>query len=326
MQWQQLLKGLQRQGRRVAFVLLACCALLAGKMLANGVDIAVWKHMPAAPAPDVQPVKVERKAPPPMSSYALIEQRNLFAVDVSRVVAPAQPETAPVEVTDIPEKLKVSPLPAEVLGTLGGPDDVAIALIRDKRNKQVDVYWVGDKLFDQATILKIRRGEVVILRNGQTEVLQLYEGSAKAGEDKGPIRRARPRKPASRTDDKVRPAASGGDVELQIEELSPNNYVIDREQFSDLMGNLGPLLTQARVVPNFERGRINGYKIFAIKKGSVFEQIGLRNGDIIQAINGVSVDTPEKALQLFQQLKSETEFNLELQRGGSPLAYSYQLR
>lgn len=320
-----------KQGIRLAMLGLVGCAI--GAWFSNALARKLWQNMPPAPAPMVETETAPIFVPPPIEKFAAIAERNLFGVDIDRAVADVSDPATQTVVEAPVEKIDVSPLPAEVIGTLGGDDSVAVALIRDKRNKQVDVYWVGDKLFEQATIVEIKRGEVLVLRNGKTEILQLYEdgaGSGAASFGQMPPSAADVQATATPAvvDDAIVKAAQSedGTVQLSVTELRENEYVIDKQSFEQAMSNLGPLLTQARVVPNFSKGKIEGYKIFAIKSGSVFEQIGIKNGDVIHNVNGVGVDTPEKALQLFQQLKSETAFKIDIERGGSVTPFNYQLR
>lgn len=329
-----LLEVLQRFVRersgwvRAASVALA--GLAVGIAAANRIERALWETMPAAPRPRVEAKAPQAVAKPPLSTYAAILERNLFAIDVDRSV-PVEPAPAVDTATTVaPVKPSKSPLPAEVVGMLAGPDEVAVALIRDKRNQEVGVYFVGDNLLNQATILKINRGEVIVLRGGQQEVLQLFEAET-ADEVVERLNEESPRERGknevnTETETEAAPAVASEPGELAVEEVDEGRFVIDKESFNAVMQNLGPILTQARVVPNFKDGKIQGYKIFAIKEGSVFEAIGLQNGDIIQSINGVGVDTPEKALQLFQQLRSESDFALLIERGGTSQEFQYALR
>ena len=51
------------------------------------------------------------------------------------------------------------------------------------------------------------------------------------------------------------------------------------------------LLTQARAVPYFKQGKSVGLRLFAIKAGSLFEKIGLKNGDKVVAMSGKTTES-----------------------------------
>jgi general secretion pathway protein C len=63
--------------------------------------------------------------------------------------------------------------------------------------------------------------------------------------------------------------------------------------------------------------------LFAIRQGSVFDQLGMRNGDIIQSINGQDISDPAKALALFQELRNVGQINVTGVRNKQPFSTSY---
>ena len=86
------------------------------------------------------------------------------------------------------------------------------------------------------------------------------------------------------------------------------------------------LLTQARAVPYFKDGQSVGLRLFAIKTGSLFSEIGLKNGDILKDINGSSLADITQAIKLFEQLKQERSINLKLERGKQEVVYNYEIK
>jgi len=48
-------------------------------------------------------------------------------------------------------------------------------------------------------------------------------------------------------------------------------------------------------------GKTVGFKLVELEKGSLLEKIGLRVGDLVVEINQVKLNSPEKALQIFQK-------------------------
>ena len=66
-----------------------------------------------------------------------------------------------------------------------------------------------------------------------------------------------------------------------------------------------------------------GFKLVELNKGSLLEKIGLRVGDLIVEINQVKLDSPEKALQIFQQVREANNITLGLVRNGKPETFEY---
>ena len=67
---------------------------------------------------------------------------------------------------------------------------------------------------------------------------------------------------------------------------------------------MSQLFTQIRAVPHFEGGQSIGFRLFAIRRGSLFDKIGLKNGDIIHQHQRHRDERPEPApWQLLQELR-----------------------
>lgn len=111
-----------------------------------------------------------------------------------------------------------------------------------------------------------------------------------------------------------------------VRKLSETQYLIDESEVESALNNINQLMTQIRVVPNFQDGQTNGFKVFAIKPNSIFSKVGLQNGDVIQRINDQEITTPDKAFQAFNVLRNEKSLSLEILRRGSQKSLSYEIR
>ena len=60
--------------------------------------------------------------------------------------------------------------------------------------------------------------------------------------------------------------------------------------------------------------------------GSLFSDIGFLNGDIVQAINGERIDSPNKALALYEALKNKARVTVLIERDGQPKTIRYTIR
>lgn len=89
-----------------------------------------------------------------------------------------------------------------------------------------------------------------------------------------------------------------------------------------------------RVEPAFERGAQVGYRLGEVVPGSVYQRVGLRAGDVIEAIGEVRLDSPGRAAGLLGRLERGAQvtvsrdgvgFSLDLRIAGG-LAWSELLR
>jgi general secretion pathway protein C len=111
-----------------------------------------------------------------------------------------------------------------------------------------------------------------------------------------------------------------------IKRLTANRYRIPQEDLRDAFDNMSHLLTQVRVVPNFSSGEPDGFKLLSIKKGSLIDRAGLRDGDILKRVNGIEIDSPEKAFEVYEQVRNEPVISVEIVRGGRKRTFSYEVK
>lgn len=204
-------------------------------------------------------------------------------------------------------------LPVKLLGTLVSSNpSLSLATISASGKADSDQYGVGDRLMGEAVITSIERNRVYILRNGAKEYIESDDAKGEKGaapmfmRDTAPVAALAP---------------AGG-----IKEVAPGKYNIDKSRIEQVMANLNEVMTQARVVPHFDNGKAAGWKIFAIKPNSIYQELNLQNGDIIQRINGVEVDSPAKALEMYQQLASESHVTIDVVRNGAKQTFDYDIR
>jgi general secretion pathway protein C len=111
-----------------------------------------------------------------------------------------------------------------------------------------------------------------------------------------------------------------------VKKLSDTEYQVDQSEIDRILQNLNEVSTQARIVPNFVNGQSNGFKLFSIQPGSIFQKIGLTNGDVIKKINGYEMNSPDKALELYQKLRDTKSIVIQMDRHGSDKTVNYQIR
>ena len=189
---------------------------------------------------------------------------------------------------------KSSPLMLTLIGTFITSGQEPYAIIEDKKKKDQEMFLLGDSVFDQATLKQIYKDRVEIERDGGVETLFLDDSLGDTSD-----------------------TSSGEDSD---------DFVIDEAEVDRGLENLPLLLTQARAVPYFKDGRSIGLRLFAIKTGSLYEKVGLRNGDILKTINGNSLGDISQALKLFEKLKEERSITLTLERAKQEREFRYTIR
>ncbi len=164
-----------------------------------------------------------------------------------------------------------------------------------------------DELPGGGTLVAVRRNEADIrYADGTLEILRIPREGANAA--------ARPAASA---------AAVGGGAQVQA--LGGNRFAIARAEVEKARSNIGELLKQARMEPNIVNGETNGFVVKMIQPGSLLAQLGMQLGDVVTRVNGIELNSPEKALQIFQQLREARRLNVDLTRGGQPFSLQYEV-
>jgi len=250
------------------------------------------------------PPPIEHGPRRPASYYAAIHNRDIFNS--------VKPE---------PEKSAEPPKPTELKLKLWG---VAIhsdgrpsyCIIEDLTSHKQELYRVNDKLAGNVTIKAVEWDRIILERDGRDEVLEL------AASQGGPAI-ARPAPVAAPSGPAAAAASPSGNP--HIRQVSDTQYNIDRSEVDSALDNMSQLFTQIRAVPHFEGGQSTGFRLFAIRQNSLFDNIGLRNGDIIQSINGSQINDPTRALALLQELRSAQQLNVQVLRNKELVNLQYNI-
>ncbi len=289
--------------------LALCCYLAAG--IGNTLILARLAGQ-SEPAPPVDRAEIRPSKQPQAKSintYSLIIRRNVFNSRYSGETAAGEEGTG--QKSSAP--LKRAELNAKLIGTVSGSRENSFAIIEDGSTKTQQLYQIDDTLLEQARIIEISRCKVVLLRDGAREVLECPEEGEPDKPRSGPV--------ALGTVSTPQGAPSEG-----VKMVSESEFLVDEREVESALSNLNQLLTQIRIVPNFQDGKPDGFKVFAIKPDSIFAKLGLQNGDVIRSVNGRDLSTPEKAFQVFQDLRSEKSLSVDVVRRGSPQSLRYQIR
>jgi general secretion pathway protein C len=90
---------------------------------------------------------------------------------------------------------------------------------------------------------------------------------------------------------------------------------LDRKEVDSTLPDQSQLTQEIRVRPRFEAGQPIGFVIYKIEPGSIFERMGLRDGDIIVGVNGKPFATTQQTLEFYDALKQGGTVSLEVMRG-----------
>ncbi len=236
---------------------------------------------------------IEVPAEAPANKRLLAYYAPITAKDIFNPPRAAEPDA----------QAQTLPLNAKLLGTAPGAGIDSFAVIQDEGSKAQQLYRVGDKLQNR-TLAGVEWDRVVLKSAQGEEILKIVEPPGK------------PSVPAA-------VPAPGSD---SVQQRGDNDFIIDRTEVDKAMENMNQLFTQIRAVPHFQDGKAAGFRLFAIKQDSVFEKIGLKNGDIVTRINGNELSDPARAMSLLQDLRNEGRITVDVNRNRQSTTLNYEIR
>ena len=188
------------------------------------------------------------------------------------------------------------------------PEVYSSALIaEDGRDAHALGYGLGDWLLDEAEIIGIEQKQVKLRRkDGEIEYLAMEEEAPK-----------RSTRPSKKTD---------SDEEDGITK-DGEKIIVERSVVDDAMNNIDSLASKIRVVPHKgSDGEIDGYRLSAIRRGSLFDKLGIKNGDVVHAVNGMALTSTDGAFSAYQTLQNESSFSFDVTRRNQRSTFEYEIR
>lgn len=283
---------------RKSFLYNSIATMICAYFVADFLAIAAlpWLPSPEPPRPRIA-VTSQKKG---VSAYDGIFASNAFSDRVRNLNADdlkAGFDGPPVRTN----------LPLTLLGVIVVSDDLkSVASVEDKGANQVLAVRVNENLTPGARVQKIEFDRVIFI-NENTERREFIE---------------LPKDQITATRRSAAPPKGAG-----IQSSGGNRYLISRDEVDKTLANLNEVLTQARCVPNFEGGRPGGYRCFQIVPGSIYDKLGMKDNDVILAINGETINDPSKAFTMLTGLKNTDTRSIELtvSRNGQVMNMNYDI-
>ena len=204
----------------------------------------------------------------------------------------------------------ITDLKVRLVGTMvAEPEKYSAAFIVNENEKDSEAlgYSIGHKIQD-AEIIGIEDLKVTLKRgDGKIEVLTASE-----------------EKPSS---SRPAPTSGGSDGDGEVEKVGDNEFVVDRSLIDEYTSDLSQISKMGRaLLHRGPDGEFDGYRLSAIRRNTLADQLGIKNGDIIHSVNGQPLNSVQNAMGAYQGLQSESELTFEVTRRGQPVTLKYRIQ
>jgi len=195
----------------------------------------------------------------------------------------------------------------------------SLAVVRDTELLGAGAYVIGDTIRD-AKIIEIDEQRIYFDNSGKLEYLDLLE---EPKPEKKPEKKSKSKRKRRK---KLPQDELAKDLERGLKKVGEHQYELQRDTLEQVLGNMSLLSRSARIVPEVRDGKPAGFRLYSVRPTGPFAAIGMQNGDVIYAINGLEMSSPEKALAVYSKLKSAGHLSVSLERGGKKINKEYTIR
>ncbi len=276
--YQLPLEQIKRQAQK-PWVIKGITVFLA-LLLAWQLGALVWKFLKGAETP-----------PPPVTNSASAAKNKQLATLKHLITQPlmdaASEEGDSPAVTSAPK----TSLNLKLVGLLYSSDNKqARAIIENKRDGGKS-YGVGEKIGGLAEVHTIHPDKVILKRGGRFETLPL---EVKTTEIKVT---------------RVESGINGVDSQVQVSR-STTRYLRSATRSPQ------SFMRQFSITPAHYSGHLLGYKLKALRKPQLMNELGLKPDDVIAAVNGTTLTDPKKLMEMYEELKHTNELQLTIISNG----------
>jgi type II secretory pathway component PulC len=125
----------------------------------------------------------------------------------------------------------------------------------------------------------------------------------------------------------VKPVSSNAaETEVQGEVVDAGDHkIIDKSLVEHFSKNVDDVYKNIGIKEIKKGEEIEGFSISFIRKGSHFDKLGLRRGDIIKTINGQMIDSHKAAFDMYKNISNMDNLTLVIQRGKEEMELEYEV-
>ena len=179
----------------------------------------------------------------------------------------------------------------DLKGTIAIDPNLGYAIVEEKGKGKQKLYRLGD-MIGSAKLVRITRNTVV-LKGAEKEFImkikEVAEGSGPGRFGQGP--------------------GSG--------------IAISRQEVTQSLGDLKSIMSQAVVRPFFAGGVQQGFVVSNIVPGSLYQKLGLQNGDVVIDVNSKKLESADDILQLVNVMQAGGSVSVNLLRNGQNETINY---
>lgn len=220
-----------------------------------------------------------------LQDYAIITERNIFLTTLKEVEGSASEGG----IFDSEQKA----VDFDLKGTVACNSSFGFIFIEERSSKKQKLYRLGD-MIGPSKLVNITRNTATLRRGGRDTILKVKES----------------------VEGQLLPESPAGSA-------ASRNLTLSKQAVTEKLSNLNNLMRRAVIRPFIRRGVQEGFIISNIAPGSLYEKMGLQNGDIVVDINNNKIKGADDLLQVVNLMQSGSNIGLNIKRRGKEETINY---
>jgi general secretion pathway protein C len=222
-----------------------------------------------------------------LEHYNIITQRNLFSTTLKAIVD---------------KNAGGNLLPSEeytafdLKGTIAVDQSMGYAIVEEKGKGKQKLYRIGETI-GSARLIRITRNTAV-LRGGEKEFVMKIREVVES--------------PLTEQSSRADRATSG--------------IALSKQDVTQSLGDLKSIMSQAVVRPFFVEGAQQGFIVSNIVPGSLYQRMGLQNGDVVVDVNNKKLNSADDILQMVNAMQAGGSVSVNLMRKGQNETINYSIQ
>jgi len=174
----------------------------------------------------------------------------------------------------------------DLKGTIAVDQSQGYAIVEEKGKGKQKLYRIGE-MIGSARLVSITRNTAVLKNGDKDFVMKIKDNTVTSFTGRG------------------------------------NRIAISKQDVTQSLGDLKSIMSQAVVKPFLKDGVQQGFVVSNIVPGSLYQKLGLRNGDVIVDVNDKRLEGADDVLQLMNVMQAGGSVSVNLLRGGQNETINY---
>jgi general secretion pathway protein C len=116
------------------------------------------------------------------------------------------------------------------------------------------------------------------------------------------------------------------EIHRGIAQHGPSSFEIARATLGQIIDDQPALMSEARIVPETDHGKIVGARVFGVTPDSTLGTLGIQNGDRVERVDGTDMSSPSQLVATVVKLRTADHFTVVLERAGHEMSIDYDVK